>query len=187
MVPDKFLPVAAFEAAGGARRRKSSVSIREIVGVEQPTLVTTRIPQQTSRVRQSEEAWKKLAKKIYVAKSKEFDENEISVNKAFSENVELLRSLLARCPVFAMILAHILLNKIGFRSQEVDWASEMVDWGEEESRQVGHSFANFLRMRKTGEVAVDGTSPIKRLAKRGAKRRRKRGANDGHEERDDDI
>ena len=31
----------------------------------------------------------------------------------------------------------------------------MVDWGEEESRRVGQSFAFFLRKRKTGEVAVD--------------------------------
>jgi len=88
-------------------------------------------------------------------RSKEFEENEISVSKAFSENVKLLRPLLARCPVFARILAHILLNKLAFRAQEIDWTSEMVDWGEEESRRVGHSFANFLRQRKTGEVAVD--------------------------------
>jgi len=31
----------------------------------------------------------------------------------------------------------------------------MVDWGEEEIRRVGQSFANFLRKRKTREVAVD--------------------------------
>jgi len=31
----------------------------------------------------------------------------------------------------------------------------MVDWGEEESKRVGRSFATFLRKRKTGKVAVD--------------------------------
>ena len=77
------------------------------------------------------------------------------VERIFGENVEQLKPLIERCPVFARIFAHILLNKMGFRAQDVDWKSEMVDWREEESKRVGQSFALFLRKRKTGEVAVD--------------------------------
>ena len=69
--------------------------------------------------------------------------------------MELLLPMVERCPTFAIVLSHILLNKMGFRAQEVDFTSEMVDWEEEERRRVGRSFAFFLQKRKTGAVAVD--------------------------------
>ena len=33
MIPDEFLPDRVFKAEGGAKRRRSSVSLREIVGI----------------------------------------------------------------------------------------------------------------------------------------------------------
>jgi len=92
---------------------------------------------------------------IYELRSEDFDENVRNVRVTFSENAGLLKPLTERCPTFDLILAHILLNKMAFRSREIDFTSEMVDWGEEERRRVGQSFANFLRQGKTGEVAVD--------------------------------
>jgi len=152
-IPDDLLPSHVLELEGGGQRRRSSVvaSVKEIVGL--------RVPQESAvaslMIRQSKEAWKKLAESIYESRSKGFNENVTVVERIFGEIVELLKPLMDRCPTFAKILAHILLNKMGFRAREVDWTSEMVDWGEEESRRVGRSFANFLRQRKTGEVAVD--------------------------------
>ena len=35
LIPDEFLPKDAFEAEGGAKRRRSSVSLREIVGLSE--------------------------------------------------------------------------------------------------------------------------------------------------------
>ena len=96
-----------------------------------------------------------MAEETYELRSKKFEENTSSVKKAFNDNEEQLRPLIERCPAFAAILAHILLNKLGFRSQEVDFTSEMVDWEEESCRRVGQSFAFFLRKRRTGEEAVD--------------------------------
>jgi len=66
-----------------------------------------------------------------------------------------VRELMEQCPRFREILSHILEDKFGWRVQKVDWTSEMSDWGLEECRRVGCSFANFLRKRKTGEVAID--------------------------------
>ena len=122
--------------------------MREIVGLRQ-------LSRPADLDLETKETWKKLAEKMYELKSKEFDENVSAVERIFRENVGLLKPLLGRCPVFARILAHILLNKMGFRAQDVDWTSEMVDWREEESKRVGQSSALFLRKRKTGEVAVD--------------------------------
>ena len=159
MIPDDFLPRGLLEAEGGAQRRRSSVSMRELVAFEQAVRseqTTVRTHRGTSRTtRQSKEAWKKMAEEIYEARSKKFEENASSVKKTFNDDEEQFRPLLERCPAFETILAHILLNKLGFRAQEVDITSEMIDWKEEDCRRVGHSFAFFLRKRKAGEVAVD--------------------------------
>ena len=37
-IPDEFLPKDLFEAEGGANRRRSSVSLREIVGLKEVSL-----------------------------------------------------------------------------------------------------------------------------------------------------
>ncbi len=34
MIPDDFLPQDVYEAEGGTKRRRSSVSLKEIVGLE---------------------------------------------------------------------------------------------------------------------------------------------------------
>ena len=152
MVPDEFLPSNVQRAVGGARkRRRSSISVMGIVGVREQLA----IPASTVNYRLAKEAWTKLAEEIYEARSKDHEENLSTVRGIFTENGEEILPLNQRCPNFVMILAHILLNKLAFRAQEIDWTSEMGDWGEEESRRVGQSFANFLRKRKTGEVAVD--------------------------------
>ena len=118
--------------------------MREIVGIAKEDRVARATSNVNSQqVKETEEAWKKLAEEIYESRSKDHNENLSTVRR------------IQRCPNFTMILAHILRNKMGFRAREVDWTSEMVDWGEEESRRVGLSFALFLRKRKTVAVAVD--------------------------------
>jgi len=163
MVDDEFLPSDVFEAAGGARRRRSSISLRELVaGLEEedseeredPLPLLTLSPNsrtfRNTSVRQIEGMWKELAIEIYELRS-DLDE----VKFVLWENGELTDPLIERCPVFETILAHILLNKLAFRARDIDFTSEMVGWGDEESKRMGRSFANFLRQRKTEETAVD--------------------------------
>ena len=38
MIPDEFLPKYVFEAEGGENRRRSSVSLREIVGLREASV-----------------------------------------------------------------------------------------------------------------------------------------------------
>ena len=66
----------------------------------------------------------------------------------FAENATLLELLLLRCPPFAKILEHILGNKFGYRAKKVDWMSDFEDWEEEDFKNVGRSFATFVRKRK---------------------------------------
>ena len=140
-------------------RRRSSISLREIVGLvpvnnnEQPLPLVLR--NETSRTkRQTKDAWKKVAEAVYDTRSRNFLRICKHVRRIFAEDEELLKQLLERCPSFPLILAHILLNKMGFRAQEVSWTSEMTDWEENACKRVGLSLALFLRKRKTGEVAL---------------------------------
>ena len=146
------------------------MSIRELVVIT-PTgdeRVTVKTHRDTSRTtRQSKEAWKKLAEEIYELRSKVYEENVSSVMQKFSENGELIQPLIERCPAFETILAHILLNTLGLRAQEIDFTSEMVDWEEESCRRVGHSFAFFLRKRKSGEVAAEALLPARGIVRGG--------------------
>ena len=77
------------------------------------------------------------------------------VKRAFSDNEKLLEPLLERCQKFETILSRILENKLGFRAGDVDWTSEMKNWGNNECRVVGRSFAYFVRKRKTGDAALE--------------------------------
>ena len=63
--------------------------------------------------------------------------------------------ILELCPKFDIILAHMLVLRLGVRVQDVDWTSDMKDWNEEDCRRVGRSMATIMRMVQTGLMAVD--------------------------------
>ena len=63
--------------------------------------------------------------------------------------------ILELCPKFDIILAHMLVFRLGVRVQDVDWTSDMKKWSEEDCRRVGRSMATIMRMVQTGLMAVD--------------------------------
>jgi len=156
MIPDDVLPRDVLEAEGGAMRRRSSYRLREIVGLVTSSRgeLVPLVSNETSRTKRQTEAWKSVAEAVYDTRSKNFKRICTHVRRIRKENEELMKPLLERCPAFELILAHILMNKLGFRAQEVSWTSETTDWGEEACKRVGRSLALFLRKRKTGEVAL---------------------------------
>jgi len=71
-IPDVLLPSLVVEGEGGRQRRRSSVSVREIVGVRELAITRAAL---NDNSRQAKEAWNKLAEETYESTSKEFDEN----------------------------------------------------------------------------------------------------------------
>ena len=63
--------------------------------------------------------------------------------------------ILELCPKFDIILAHMLVFRLGVKVEDVDWTSDMKDWNEEDCRRVGRSMATIMRMVQTGLMAVD--------------------------------
>ena len=99
MTPDVFLPRDVLEAEGGARRRRSSVSLREIVGLvpsnnnEQLLVAPTRLSS-SSEENKIKEAWKTVAEAVYETRSNNYKSNIIHVRRIFGENEELMKPLL---------------------------------------------------------------------------------------------
>jgi len=145
LIPDDVLPRDVLEAEGGATRRRSNVSLREITGLapsnnneQQLALVHRNETSRTTRENKKiMEAWKKVAEVVYETRSNNCKRNIIHLRRLFSENEELMKPLLERCPNFILILCYILEDKFGFRVRKVDWTLKMTDWGEKESKRVG--------------------------------------------------
>jgi len=165
MIPDEFLPGRVVEEVGGAMRRRRTVTVREIVGLERSIKEKRVVPigekrgsidDNLSLLRSRNRiAWSDLAEEVYLVRSNNYKSNFIFIKQIFSNKEELVRELMEQCPKFMEILSHILEDKFGWRVQKVDWTSEMKDWGLEECRRVGCSLATFIRKRKTGLDAVD--------------------------------
>jgi len=83
------------------------------------------------------------------------DTNLIHIKEVMSKYPDEVSSILELCPKFDIILAHMLVFRLGVRVQEVDWTSDMKDWDEEDCRRVGRSMATVMRMVQTGLMAVD--------------------------------
>jgi len=92
MIPDDFLPRDVYEMEGGAKRRRSNVSLREIVGlvplsVEEEQQLALFHRNETSRTNRENkniiEAWKSVAEAIYETRSNNYKSNVIHVQRIF--------------------------------------------------------------------------------------------------------
>jgi len=173
LIPDDFLPIGVFEAEGGARRKRSVLSLREAVGLPPPALIENK---NNNQVQPAEEQagmpaieaqqslaetiseWKKIAEEIYAMKSNNHKSNYLHITRKFEENEALFAQLIERCPRFPIILSFIMEERFGFRVRSVDWTSKMENWKEHECACVGKSVATFIRKRKTGDAAFDAWS-----------------------------
>jgi len=172
LIPDDFLPVDVLEAEGGARRKKSILSLREAVGLppaiiehnnnnqvqpaeEQPEMLAIEAQKSLATINNE---WKKIAEQIYAMKSNNHKSNYLHITRKFDENEALFAQLIERCPRFAIILLFIMEDRFGFRVISVDWTSKMENWKEHECASVGKSVATFIRKRKTGDAAFDAWS-----------------------------
>ena len=179
-VPDEFIPVSVFwEEGGPSRKRSSSKSseevIRSIVSSSRekgrkihPAAVDRAEPSQANErpltaARKSRKAlensktveqWKKIAEEIYSTRSNNHKSNYIHVERIFEKNEVMFAPVLLLCPRFAIIIAYIMEDRLGWRVRKVDWTKKMKDWDGQDCRRVGCSLATFIRKRKTGGVAL---------------------------------
>jgi len=120
-IPDDFLSKEVFESVGGAKRRRSSVSLREIVGLapesreellsegltHSPVAVMGEalLRGRSDVARVTKDAWIAVAEKLYEMRTNDYNSNVIHVEEIFEENEALFAPLLDRCPSFVTILS----------------------------------------------------------------------------------
>ena len=150
-IPDDILPDAVLEAEGGAKRKRSVVILREIVGLP-PAKIEQQLPQEPLTM--TKERWKNFAESIYETRSTNHKANYTQLKKVFVENIELLAPVMVRCPNFRAILSYMLVDKFGLRVRKIDKESLMENWTTEDCQKVGNSFATFIRQRNTGPEAI---------------------------------
>jgi len=81
--------------------------------------------------------------------------NLIHIKEVMSKYPDDFAPILELCPKFDVVLAHMLVFRLGVKVEDVDWTSDMKDWDEEDCRRVGRSMATIMRMVQTGLMAVD--------------------------------
>ena len=82
---------------------------------------------------------------MYSHRSNKAESNLVHIKQVMETHLEHFAPLLDRCPNLDIILAQMLILRLGWRVMRVDWTSSMTDWDEEDCRRVGISFAIFLR------------------------------------------
>ena len=99
-------------------------------------------------------AWKSLAEEIYGSRSDKQENNLELVDRIFVEKKELVRSLMAECPRFNIILSHMLVLRFGVKVLEVDGKTTAKKWTEDDCRRIGRAVATMLRERASGKDAM---------------------------------
>jgi len=106
-IPDEFLPSEVLIAEGGARRRRSSYGLREIVGLE--SIDPTNNEQQIiSLPSSSVMVWETLAEDIYKTRTSNHKVNYAQLKRTLDNNEVLFALIISRCKPFRAILSYIL-------------------------------------------------------------------------------
>ena len=96
-----------------------------------------------------------IAEEIYSQRSNNKNQNLKRISSVMGKHEEQFAPLLELCPGLKMILAHMLVLRLGIRVQEVSWTSEMTIWMETDLKRVGRPMATILRYVQTGTASVD--------------------------------
>ena len=110
-IPDELLPARILKSEGGASRRRSSFSLREIVGGTRATENSNNKQSESSIsttvcLRQANEEWRSLAEEIYEVRTNNFKSNIIHANRVFNNNETTFAIIRALSEVQGDTLVH---------------------------------------------------------------------------------
>ena len=85
-------------------------------------------------------------------RSNNVQDNHCVVEEVFKKYA-ILAPALELCPKFPVILAHMLVLRLGWQVKDVDFTSGMTQWNDDDCRNVGRAFATFMRTFQQGNTA----------------------------------
>ena len=96
-----------------------------------------------------------IAERMYDCKCSKLDEIQKHVDDVIEEERGFFAPVEAICPNVNVLFARVLLNQFRRNVKNINGTLQVGKWGEKECKDVGRSFAVFIRKRKTGDVALD--------------------------------
>ena len=87
-------------------------------------------------------------------RSNHVQDNRCVVEEVF-EKYAILAPALELCPNFPVILAHMLVLRLGWQVKDVDFTSNLFEFNDDDCRNVGSSMATFMRTFQQGNTAID--------------------------------
>ena len=83
------------------------------------------------------------------------ESNLLVVQETLKQHITIFAPVLELCPHLDIILAHMLVLRLGWQVKEVDFTTKMTEWSEDDCRKVGRSMATFMREFQQGKTAVE--------------------------------
>ena len=147
---DKMDPVTETKTSGTAEENNNSPHSTENEGAASgtPTGIEKLLSVRDIKART-------IAEKMYGCKCTELDKIQKHVDDVIAEERDFFAPVETICPNVNVLFAHVLLNQVRRSVKNIDGTLPIHGWGEEECKNVGRSFALFVRKRKTGDVALD--------------------------------
>ena len=96
-----------------------------------------------------------IAEELYSFQNSDYAGYLGQIDKIMTEKVEFFDPINKICPLFNVMMSHIMVNKIVASVESVPHTTKIGDFDEREAMKVGGSLAVFLRKRKTGDAALD--------------------------------
>ena len=96
-----------------------------------------------------------LAEELFFLRTNNAVSNQAVVQKFFEKHSDVFEPILKQCPCLDVLIANMLVLRLGFRIQEVDWSKGTRDWDKTDCRRVGRAFAAVMRVCQTGANTLD--------------------------------
>ena len=95
------------------------------------------------------------AEEILSLRTQNLQRNRSHIKRIFDKYAPLFDQLLDRAPNIEILIANVLIFRVGWRVLDVDWRVDVRDWSEEDARRVGYSFSGFMQATRTGNELLD--------------------------------
>ena len=153
VMDDEANPVPAETKASGKAEKKTSP--RETEGAGEPSIGTPTGIEKQQTVSVCKIKARTIAERMYDCKCSELLDIQKHVDDVIEEEMDFFAPVVTICPKVNVMFAHVLLNQVRKSVKNIDGTLPIHGWGEKECKNVGRSFALFVRKRKSGDVALD--------------------------------
>ena len=107
------------------------------------------------RLKETNRLFESIAEAIYARRTNKVESNFVVIREVFKQHNKVLAPALDVCPNLDIIVAHMLVFRLGWAVKDVGFTSKMTEWDEQDCRRVGRSIMTFMRTLQQGVTATE--------------------------------